>query len=47
MVGNYITSFMGFLPADHPEVVIYVAIDNPKGITAYGGTVVVLTVLKK
>ena len=39
MVGNYITSFMGFLPADDPQVVIYVAIDNPKGITAYGGTV--------
>ena len=39
MVGNYITSFMGFLPADDPEVVLYVAIDYPKGITAYGGTV--------
>ena len=39
MVGNYITSFMGFLPSDNPEIVIYVAIDNPKGITAYGGTV--------
>ena len=39
MVGNYITSFMGFFPADNPEVVLYVAIDYPKGITAYGGTV--------
>lgn len=39
MVGNYITSFIGFLPADAPEIVLYVAIDNPKGITAYGGTV--------
>lgn len=39
MVGNYITSFMGFMPADDPKVVVYVAIDNPKGITAYGGTV--------
>ena len=39
MVGNYITSFMGFFPADKPEVVIYVAIDYPKGVTAYGGTV--------
>ena len=39
MVGNYITSFIGFLPAHNPQVVIYVAIDNPKGITAYGGTV--------
>ena len=39
MVGNYITSFIGFFPADKPQVVLYVAIDNPKGITAYGGTV--------
>ena len=39
MVGNYITSFIGFFPADNPKVVLYVAIDNPKGITAYGGTV--------
>lgn len=39
MTGNYILSFIGFLPADNPEVVVYVAIDNPKGITQYGGTV--------
>ena len=39
MVGNYITSFIGFLPADNPKIVIYIAIDNPKGISAYGGTV--------
>lgn len=39
MVGNYITSFIGFLPADNPKAVVYVAIDNPKGISAYGGTV--------
>ena len=37
--GNYILSFMGFLPADDPEIVIYVAIDNPKGVTQYGGVV--------
>ena len=37
--GNYIVSFIGFLPADKPEYVVYVAIDNPKGITQYGGTV--------
>lgn len=37
--GNYILSFMGFLPADDPEVVVYVAIDNPKGVTQYGGVV--------
>lgn len=39
MMGNYITSFIGFMPADRPQIVLYVAIDNPKGITAYGGTV--------
>lgn len=39
MVGNYIVSFMGFLPANDPEVIVYVAIDYPKGITQYGGTV--------
>jgi len=39
MVGNYIVSFIGFLPADNPELVIYVAVDNPKGVTQYGGTV--------
>lgn len=39
MFGNYIVSFIGFLPADNPQVVVYVAIDNPKGVTQYGGTV--------
>ena len=39
MVGNYITSFIGFLPADDPQVVVYVAVDNAKGVTQYGGTV--------
>ncbi len=39
MVGNYIVSFMGFLPADDPEIVVYIAIDNAKGVTQYGGTV--------
>ncbi len=39
MVGNYILSFIGFLPADDPKVIVYVAIDNPKGVTQYGGTI--------
>ena len=39
LTGNYIVSFIGFLPADKPEAVVYVAIDNPKGVTQYGGTV--------
>ena len=39
LVGNYITSFIGFLPADDPEAVVYIAIDNAKGVSQYGGTV--------
>lgn len=30
LVNNYIMSFMAVLPANNPEVVLYVAIDNPK-----------------
>ena len=39
MVGNYILSFIGFMPANDPEYVVYIAIDNAKGVTQYGGTV--------
>ncbi len=39
MQGNYILSFIGFLPSDDPKAVVYVAIDNPKGVVQYGGTV--------
>ena len=39
MSGNYIVSFMGFMPANNPEIIVYVAIDNAKGITQYGGTI--------
>ena len=39
MVGNYIVSFIGFLPADDPEIIIYIAVDNAKGVTQYGGTI--------
>ena len=39
MSGNYILSFMGFMPANDPEIVVYVAVDHPQGITQYGGTV--------
>lgn len=39
LTGNYIVSFIGFMPTDDPEIVVYVAINNPKGITQYGGTV--------
>ena len=39
LIGNYITSFIGFLPANDPQIIVYVAIDNAKGITQYGGTI--------
>ena len=36
---KYILSFIGFMPADDPEIVVYVAIENAKNVTQYGGTV--------
>lgn len=36
---NYIVSFIGFAPADDPEIVIYIAVDNPKGTIQFGGVV--------
>lgn len=39
LTGNYITSFIGFMPANDPKVVIYIAVDNAKGVSQYGGTV--------
>lgn len=36
---NHIVSFIGFAPADDPQIVIYVAIDNPKGTVQFGGVV--------
>ena len=38
MVGNYILSFIGFMPANDPEYVVYIAIDGAKGATQYGGS---------
>src|SRR5699024_731342 len=37
---NYIVSFIGSAPADDPEIVVYVAIDNPKDTVQFGGPVV-------
>lgn len=39
MKNNHIVSFVGFAPADDPELVVYVAVDNPKGTVQFGGTV--------
>lgn len=39
LVNNYILSFIGFLPANDPQVVVYLAIDNPKGVNQYGGVI--------
>ncbi|MCH1623880.1 stage V sporulation protein D [Fredinandcohnia quinoae] len=36
---NHIVSFIGFAPADDPQIVVYVAVDNPKGVVQFGGTV--------
>lgn len=39
MENNHIVSFIGFAPADDPQIVIYVAVDNPKGTVQFGGVV--------
>ncbi|MFS0751939.1 stage V sporulation protein D [Oceanobacillus sp. 1P07AA] len=39
MENNYIVSFIGFAPADDPEIVVYVAVDNPKNTVQFGGVV--------
>lgn len=37
--GEYILSFLGIAPMNDPEIVCYLAIDNPKNTVQYGGTV--------
>ncbi|MFD2616972.1 stage V sporulation protein D [Terrilactibacillus laevilacticus] len=39
MENNYIVSFMGFAPANDPQIVVYVAIDHPQNTVQFGGTV--------
>jgi len=39
LTNNHIVSFIGFAPADKPEIVVYVAVDNPKGTVQFGGVV--------
>ncbi len=39
--GNgYILSFLGVAPIDDPQIVLYIAMDNPKNCVQYGGTTV-------
>ena len=35
---RYISSFLGFAPADDPQVLVLVIINNPQGVY-YGGTI--------
>ncbi|OSM07066.1 putative peptidoglycan glycosyltransferase [Magnetofaba australis IT-1] len=37
--GRFFSSFLGFVPADEPRLVIYTSIDEPQGRTYYGGQV--------
>lgn len=39
MANNHIVSFIGFAPADDPQLVVLVAIDNPKNTIQFGGVV--------
>ena len=42
---KYISSFVGFAPADDPQVIIIMTVDEPQGIY-YGGTIVAPKVKK-
>ena len=37
--GNTVASFIGYLPADDPEILALVVIDNPKALGGWGNTV--------
>lgn len=36
---KHIVSFIGIAPADDPQLVVYTAVDNPKGVRQFGGTI--------
>lgn len=38
LVNNHIVSFIGVAPTDDPQLVVYIAVDNPKGVQ-FGGVV--------
>lgn len=37
--GDYIVSFIGFAPANDPQLLVYVAIDHPKSTLVFGSTI--------
>lgn len=37
--GDYIVSFIGFAPANDPQILVYVAIDHPKSTLVFGSTI--------
>lgn len=37
--GDYIVSFIGFAPADDPELLVYTAVDSPKNSVQFGGVI--------
>lgn len=39
MANNHVVSFIGFAPSDDPQLVVLVAIDNPKNVIQFGGVV--------
>ena len=39
LANNHIVSFIGVAPSDDPEIVVYVAVDNPKNVSQFGGVV--------
>ena len=38
--GQYILSFIGAMPMNNPQVVMYVCLEKPKSLIQYGGTIV-------
>ena len=37
--GDYIVSFIGFAPANDPEILVYVAVDSPQAQSVFGSTI--------
>lgn len=35
---NYLVSFIGYIPADHPQAVVYVVVDEPNAVEQYHST---------